>query len=80
MSGWIEKVTKGKAPYKFGEKIKPYSKKKSSLLCPECAEPVILRCLCPMQDSECKNGHKWHIDRLGPLSDPKPTIVKGHGH
>lgn len=71
----VEEETKGKIPYKFGEKIQPYSKKKSYLLCPECSQPVKLGCLCALQDSVCENGHKWHIE----IQDKKLIVVKGEG-
>jgi hypothetical protein len=29
--------------------------------CPICNEPSICSCRCPCNESECKNGHTWHI-------------------
>ena len=75
MATWIEKATKGKVSYNFGEQIKPYSKKKSYLLCPECGTPLKTQCLCPRQDSICNNGHKWHIE----FREGKRFVEKGEG-
>jgi hypothetical protein len=70
-----DKTIKGKIPYEFGEEIRPYSRKKSYLLCPECGQPVKLQCLCPIQDSVCENGHKWHMA----MQKNKKVVVKGEG-
>jgi hypothetical protein len=72
---WVDKATRGKIPYKFGERIQPYSKKKSYLLCPECGQPVKLQCLCPIQDSMCENGHKWHLE----FREGKAIVTRGEG-
>ena len=34
---------------------------KSSERCPRCTLPANKRCRCPRADSECLNGHHWHI-------------------
>jgi len=73
--GWIDKATKNKVPYKFGERIKPHSKKKSYLLCPECGQQAKMSCLCPIQDSVCANGHKWHLE----VKDGKAVVASGEG-
>ena len=73
--GWLEKETKGKIAYKYGEEIQPYSKKKSPFLCPECGELVKSICICEVADSACVNGHKWHIESV----KGKRIVKKGKG-
>ena len=34
---------------------------KTEDFCPVCGSLYIIRCRCPRADSECNNGHKWHI-------------------
>jgi hypothetical protein len=75
MERWIDQETKGKIPYKLGERMKPYSKKKSYYLCPECGLPVRFQCMCPIMDSVCENGHKWHIE----YKDKQCFVTKGEG-
>lgn len=74
--GWLDKIVKGKAAYAYNERMKPYSKKKTYYLCPECGSTLETHCLCPRMDATCKNGHKWHIDYD---SKTKQSFVrKGH--
>lgn len=29
-------------------------------LCPVCLQEAVVTCRCPLQDSQCANGHEWH--------------------
>jgi len=72
---WIEEQTRGREPYKFGDRIMPYSRKKSYLLCPECGAPARFSCLCHIADQECVNGHHWHLR----YEDGKAFVTQGEG-
>ena len=74
---WIDEVTQGRVPYRYGEKLMSWSKKKSYYLCPEpgCGKKMVRGCLCPINDVECAAGHHWHLKQEG----NKQIIAKGEG-
>lgn len=52
-----------RVPYKYGEKVDHQDKTRDYALCPEplCGLHSQRVCKCPCANSECPNGHEWHI-------------------
>lgn len=77
LMSWIDKAIQGRVPYQHGQRLMPHSRKKSYLLCPEpgCGKRVVRSCLCPLEDSECENGHHWHLE----YQDGNPIVTAGEG-
>lgn len=73
---WVDKLVKGKVPYKFDEIVSLRKKKKTYYLCPECGSKLTTHCLCPKVDAVCENEHKWHLEY--DATTKKYFVRKGH--
>ena len=63
-------------PYAVGEKVENWERYK---LCPECGGKMVERCKCLAGDSECAQGHSWHLEYgrmcLGGWDHGRPVLM-----